>query len=169
MSDNGPPRSGGQVRADKQSVAAGGDVGAVVTGDRNAITHVYVLPSVGSPGSDTVPTELATRRIGVCHPLDLEVHHAIHLASAQEVLPTYVPREHDAHLQHIVEAARAGRSQLCVLVGESSTGKTRACWEAIQSLDTDGWRLWHPFDPTRADAAMAGLAAVGPKTPFHLA
>ncbi|TQE26190.1 ATP-binding protein [Streptomyces ipomoeae] len=99
-----------------------------------------------------------------CHPLDLEVHHAIHVAAESNELPVYVRREHDAHLQRIVDAARAGKSQLCVLVGESSTGKTRACWEAIQDLADDGWRLWHPFDPTRAEAALAGLAAVEPKT-----
>ncbi|MFF4828079.1 hypothetical protein ACFY20_34865 [Streptomyces sp. NPDC001312] len=75
-----------------------------------------------------------------------------------------MPREHDTHLQHIVRAAQGGKSQLCVLVGESSTGKTRAAWEAVQILAADEWRLWHPFDPTRAEAALAGLAAVGPKT-----
>ncbi len=27
-----------------------------------------------------------------------------------------------------------------------------------------GWRLWHPFDPTRPEAALADLARVGPRT-----
>ncbi|MFD5321415.1 tetratricopeptide repeat protein [Streptomyces sp. NPDC127098] len=53
---------------------------------------------------------------------------------------------------------------MLVLVGSSSTGKTRACWEAVQPLADLGWRLWHPFDPTRADAALAGLHQVGPRT-----
>lgn len=107
---------------------------------------------------------LTTRPIGQCHPLDLEVHHAIRIASQPGALPTYVGREHDAHLRSVVDAAINGRSQLCMLVGESSTGKTRACWEAIQRLSLEGWVLWHPYDPTRAEAALAGLAAVGPKT-----
>ncbi|MEV6735238.1 hypothetical protein [Streptomyces sp. NPDC051364] len=57
-----------------------------------------------------------------------------------------------------------GHSRIVVLVGSSSTGKTRACWEAVQPLAVDGWRLWHPFDPTRADAALEGLERVQPRT-----
>ncbi|MFF8323009.1 hypothetical protein ACF06V_38440 [Streptomyces bobili] len=53
---------------------------------------------------------------------------------------------------------------MLMLVGESSTGKTRSCWEAVQALIADEWVLWHPFDPTRSDAALAGLESVGPKT-----
>ena len=58
---------------------------------------------------------------------------------------------------------------MVTLVGGSSTGKTRACWEAIHA-ETDGkkllegWRLWHPFDPTRPEAALAGLDEIGPRT-----
>ncbi|MGW3099678.1 hypothetical protein ACWDCC_40270 [Streptomyces sp. NPDC001102] len=155
--------SGSRVQASKDSVAAGGDVGAVVTGDYNTLTHVYVLPT-GQPGEDTKQEAFSARLISKCRPLDLEVHHAIHVAAETSELPVYVAREHDIHLQRVVAAARAGQSQLCFLVGESSTGKTRACWEAIQVLAADGWRLWHPFDPTRAEAALAGLAAAGPRT-----
>ncbi len=156
-------RGVGRVSAGKGSVAAGGDVGSVVNGDHNKITHVYVAPAVGQSPVSGAPV-LSTRPIGQCHPLDLEVHHAIEVASQPSVLPTYIEREHDAHLREIVSDAASGQSRLCVLVGESSTGKTRACWEAIQQLGTEGWVLWHPFDPTRAEAALAGLAAVGPKT-----
>ena len=53
---------------------------------------------------------------------------------------------------------------MVVLVGSSSTGKTRACWEAVQPLADQGWRLWHPFDPTRAEAALADLVRVEPFT-----
>jgi hypothetical protein len=151
------------VQASKDSVAAGGDIGAVITGDHNAVTHVYLVPS-HQRDSDPHKETLTARLISECHPLDLEVHHAIHVAAEGDELPAYVLREHDVHLQHIVDAARGGKSQVCVLVGESSTGKTRACWEAIQGLAADDWRLWHPFDPTRAEAALAGLAVVGPKT-----
>jgi hypothetical protein len=151
------------VQASKESVAAGGDIDAVINGDHNTVTHVYVVPST-QPGSGTNQEAPIARLISECHPLDLEVHHAIRVAAASSELPAYVPREHDVHLRRVVDAARGGRSQLCVLVGESSTGKTRACWEAIQPLAAEGWRLWHPFDPTRAEAALAGLAAVGPKT-----
>ncbi|SOE19332.1 hypothetical protein SAMN05442782_0320 [Streptomyces sp. OK228] len=33
-----------------------------------------------------------------------------------------------------------GHSQLVVPVGESSRGKTRACWEAVRTLPPD-WRI----------------------------
>lgn len=56
-------------------------------------------------------------------------------------LPGYVRRDHD-----------------------TSTRKTRACWEAIQGLWPNGWRLWHPYHPSRAEAAVAGLDRVGPRT-----
>ncbi|MEU5002632.1 hypothetical protein [Streptomyces sp. NPDC021622] len=48
-------------------------------------------------------------------------------------------------------------------MGGSSTGKTRACWEAVQPL-SGKWRLWHPFDPDRAEAALEDLHRVGPYT-----
>jgi hypothetical protein len=53
---------------------------------------------------------------------------------------------------------------MLVLVGSSSTGKTRACWEAVQPLASEGWLLWHPFDPTRAEAALENLQNVRPRT-----
>ncbi|MET9109620.1 hypothetical protein [Streptomyces zhihengii] len=49
-------------------------------------------------------------------------------------------------------------------MGTSSTGKTRACWQAVQPLAEKGWRLWHPFDPTRVEAALEDLHRVGPRT-----
>ena len=49
-------------------------------------------------------------------------------------LPGYLPREHDELLSRVVRAAAGGRSGIAVLVGGSSTGKTRACWEALGLL-----------------------------------
>ncbi|MFF8867496.1 hypothetical protein ACF08B_36225 [Streptomyces sp. NPDC015139] len=80
------------------------------------------------------------------------------------MLPKYVPRQHDGMLADAVQEAAAGRSGMVVLVGTSSTGKTRACWEAVQPLAARGWRLWHPFDPTRAEAALEDLHRVQPCT-----
>jgi hypothetical protein len=48
-------------------------------------------------------------------------------------------------------------------VGGSSTGKTRACWEAVRSMP-DRWWLWHPIDPTRPDATARALGDVHPYT-----
>ncbi|MFE3247249.1 hypothetical protein [Streptomyces sp. NPDC059209] len=104
-------------------------------------------------------------------PHDLEVHPAGHApgthpseASGRPVLPSYVRREHDEILSQAVSDASEGRSRILVLVGTSSTGKTRACWEAVQPLAELGWWLWHPFDPTRADAALEELQRVQPRT-----
>jgi len=53
-----------------------------------------------------------------------------------------------------------------VLVGGSSTGKTRACWEALRLLRDrkPGWRLWHPIDPSRPEAVLRDLSSIGPRT-----
>lgn len=104
-------------------------------------------------------------------PHSLEVHPAGSTTNGQEagaledrVLPAYVHREHDRVLAATVQEALEGLSRMTVLVGSSSTGKTRACWEAIQPLRDTGWRLWHPFDPTRAEAALEALDRVQPRT-----
>ncbi|MFF3859317.1 helix-turn-helix domain-containing protein [Streptomyces sp. NPDC002209] len=104
-------------------------------------------------------------------PHDLEVHPAGTTLSTRDsdagpvrVLPQYVSREHDRVLADAVREAIEGRSRMVVLVGTSSTGKTRACWEAVQPLSHQGWQLWHPFDPTRADAALSDVERVRPHT-----
>ncbi|MFE1797759.1 tetratricopeptide repeat protein [Streptomyces sp. NPDC059517] len=85
-------------------------------------------------------------------------------AMGPRALPKYVERAHDRVLAEAVREATAGRSRILVLLGSSSTGKTRACWEAVQPLAEEGWLLWHPFDPTRAEAAHEDLHRIGPRT-----
>ncbi|WEH12275.1 hypothetical protein [Streptomyces sp. VNUA24] len=104
-------------------------------------------------------------------PYDLEVHRAIDLSAAElggtqvpNGLPKYVRRGHDDRLEELVDAAIEGHSGLALLVGTSSTGKTRACWEAIQRLKSKKWRLWHPLHPDRPRGALAELAQVRPRT-----
>ncbi|MET8481817.1 hypothetical protein ABZV68_32275, partial [Streptomyces clavifer] len=101
---------------------------------------------------------------------DLGVHPALDVDGARGrlgVLPAYVPREFDRQVQSVVEAAVAGRSGFVALVGDSSTGKTRALWEAVRSLP-EPWRLWHPLAPTRPAAVLAELADVAPHTVIWL-
>jgi tetratricopeptide (TPR) repeat protein len=90
------------------------------------------------------------------NPYDLEVHRAIggNESDIAPALPAYIRRAHDLQLELIANEARS-HNMLVTLVGGSSTGKTRACWEAIQSLQ--GWRLWHPLNPGRADALRNAL------------
>ncbi|MFI0968248.1 hypothetical protein ACH4S8_43975 [Streptomyces sp. NPDC021080] len=110
------------------------------------------------------------RPIAEWDPHELEVHSAGPRIArrtgtlAVQALPGYVRREHDQVLAEAVQDVTVGHSQIVVLVGSSSTGKTRACWEAVQPLAGMGWRLWHPFDPTRAASALEDLHRVGPRT-----
>ncbi|MFB7366549.1 tetratricopeptide repeat protein [Streptomyces hydrogenans] len=108
------------------------------------------------------------RPVGIfTDPFALEVHKAIEAEPARSgalpVLPTYIPRAHDTRLRAIVREAVDGRSRMVMLVGGSSTGKTRACWEALALLPKH-WRLWHPIDPSRPEAALAEMQEIGPHT-----
>ena len=114
--------------------------------------------------------EVAARPLAeVTDPFVLEVHRPVQPEDAPPglpVLPPYVPREHDQVLGQVVRAAAGGHSGIAVLVGGSSTGKTRACWEALALLrDQDPpWRLWHPIDPSGPEAALAERPGIGPRT-----
>ncbi|MFC8996248.1 hypothetical protein ACFT7U_11145 [Streptomyces rochei] len=135
------------------------------------VPELLELRRTAVEGPGTVATGGPGRPIQDWDPHLLEVHPAGLARSssglgtaAGRVLPGYVAREHDAVLAEAVRDAAAGRSRIVVLVGSSSTGKTRACWEAVRSLAEKGWRLWHPFDPTRAEAALEDLHRVRPRT-----
>ena len=104
---------------------------------------------------------------------DLEVHRAFvpdGLQSSLPALTAYVLREHDRKLADVMQAAAGGFSRIAGLVGDSSTGKTRACWEALGLLRErpEQWRLWHPIDPTRPEAALDELSSIGPRTVIWL-
>ncbi|MEU4038647.1 hypothetical protein, partial [Streptomyces collinus] len=102
----------------------------------------------------------------VTDPFHLEVHHSIGTEVAGlPKLPAYVEREHDRVLAGVVAQAAAGTSRIAVLVGGSSTGKTRTCWEALRLLraQDEPWRLWHP-DPTQPDTVLTELANLAPHT-----
>ncbi|MER6108741.1 tetratricopeptide repeat protein [Streptomyces hirsutus] len=130
-------------------------------------------------GATESPASMLGRPIEEWDPHDLEVHPAsavpepdpersglIGMNRPDRVpsLPSYVRRPHDEELAAVIAATANGYSRMVVLVGSSSTGKTRACWEAVQPLVVEGWRLWHPFDPTRAEAVLADLERVAPRT-----
>jgi hypothetical protein len=100
---------------------------------------------------------------------DLEIHRPVQPdtpAPDLPPLPVYVARDHDSALERVVMAAARGSSGIAVLVGGSSTGKTRACWEAVRLLRDrpEAWRLWHPIDPSRPEAVLSELPSIGPYT-----
>ena len=102
-------------------------------------------------------------------PFALDVHRAIDVDALKTFpeLPKYIGRAHDDKLNQMVEQAAAGHSRVVVLVGESSTGKTRACWEAIHQQLLKDWQLWHP-DPTRLDEEVSALDKIQPRTVIWL-
>ncbi len=123
-----------------------------------------VRDALAQPGSDVT---VAGRPLEeVTDPFALEVHRPVQPEDAPPglpLLPPYVRREHDEVLGQVVSAAADGRSGIAVLVGGASTGKTRACWQALGLLrDQDpSWRLWHPIDP---QGALSELPGVEPRT-----
>lgn len=92
-------------------------------------------------------------------PFALEVHESIspHGATPVSQLPLYVRRQHDGELEKVVDQSLTGDSALAVLLGNSSTGKTRSAWEQVQRLPGH-WRLWQPISP---DELLADLPALG--------
>ncbi|MEU5810923.1 helix-turn-helix domain-containing protein [Streptomyces sp. NPDC047718] len=135
------------------------------------VHELLELQRIAAEESGTVTTGGLGRPIGEWEAHDLEVHPAGpgRTVSGSETLavrrlPGYVSREHDRVLADAVRDAAVGRNRLVILVGSSSSGKTRACWEAVQPLADHGWLLWHPFDPTRAQAALEDLHLVQPRT-----
>ncbi|MEU8382799.1 tetratricopeptide repeat protein [Streptosporangium sp. NPDC048865] len=98
-------------------------------------------------------------------PFSLGVRRAIGAGAkaGADDLPVYVPRPHDDRLASVVRRAAAGRSAVVMLVGDSSTGKTRACWEAVRLLP-GGWRLWHPAGSGRPETALPALGSLAPRT-----
>ncbi|MFE7077355.1 hypothetical protein ACFU96_45470, partial [Streptomyces sp. NPDC057620] len=103
----------------------------------------------------------------VTDPFHLEVKRAIEAPRASlPPLPAYVPREHDQALATVVDQAADGENGIAVLVGESSTGKTRALWEALNRLRTrdEPWRLWHPIDPQRPTTPLTEMTHLPPYT-----
>lgn len=86
-----------------------------------------------------------------------EVHRPVDVAGAVPgALPLYVRRAHDEVLRSVVSQAAGGVSRMVVLVGESSSGKTRACWEAVAQLPP-GWRVWQPLSPSPSQALAYAL------------
>ncbi|MFE2755591.1 hypothetical protein ACFXGA_26670 [Actinosynnema sp. NPDC059335] len=103
-------------------VQAGSIVGGV---------HVHARHAAPSP----------SRPITGWHPFDLDVHRAVAVGGAGlPDLPAYLPREHDREPAAVLAAKRTA---MVVLTGESSTGKTRALYEAV-TAEPATWPLLHP-------------------------
>ncbi len=110
----------------------------------------------------------ASRVVAEWDALQLGVHRAITADSAaDQALPeltTYVRRAHDDRLQELL--ATPVRPVMVVLVGGSSTGKTRAAFEAVRQC-LPGWSLLRPVDAADLLGQLTS-GAVGPHTVLWL-
>jgi tetratricopeptide (TPR) repeat protein len=137
----------------------------------NIHLHVEVADgrTVGGVAEEQRPVLAGQPLEQVTDPFALGVHPVIDADAGipgLAALPFYVRRAHDAIVEKTVRRAAAGASAIAVLVGSSSAGKTRTCWEALAPLrEAGGWRLWRPAD---AGTALGELGQVTARTVIWL-
>lgn len=148
--------------------------GVALRGDPPAPSAVVVGQHVERPGAErltqaaqvqalTAHTAMRSDVIGELKPSDalrLEVHPAVDAdvgSGALAALPPYIARPDgvDGRLRSMV-AESANGSRLVMVVGGSSTGKTRVCWEAVRA-ELPSWRIVHPLAPDRPAALLRAL------------
>jgi hypothetical protein len=119
-----------------------------------------------SPGGGAAPSgarparDWGAQRLGVHRAISADA------APGQAVpeLTVYVQRKHDAQLRELLSAPTG--PVMAVLVGGSSTGKTRAAFEAVRQCLAD-WSLLRPLDAADLLDQLRG-GAVGPQTVLWL-
>jgi hypothetical protein len=84
-------------------------------------------------------------RFATASPRELGIHSAITTTDSEDELPKYVQRDFDFRLRTALAANGNERGCFVVLVGGSSTGKTRSLYEAVYDLVPDWW-LVHPAE-----------------------
>jgi hypothetical protein len=147
-------------------------IAAFLTGTAAAVSLVaWSTRSAGKRAPDFSRPRLVS--LAEADPFALEVKRPLEAVAARPQMPaltSYVRRDHDTKLVELAKAATRGESQIAVVYGESSTGKTRACWEMLAPLRaaSPAWRLWHPIDPAPSIALLAGLPLIGPRTVIWL-
>jgi hypothetical protein len=84
-------------------------------------------------------------RVDMAIPRELGIHSAAPMVGSDDDLPTYVEREFDFQLRTALATNLPDRGSFVVMVGGSSTGKTRSLYEAIYQLVPE-WGLVQPAD-----------------------
>ncbi|MDY7086280.1 MAG: hypothetical protein SYR96_14360 [Actinomycetota bacterium] len=102
-----------------------------------------MLTRIGAlgPGGGTQPLDRV--RVDEAMPRDLGIHNAITASDADDDLPTYVERDFDFKLRAAL-TPNAGRGPFVVMLGSSSTGKTRSLYEAVREIYPDWWLIQPP-------------------------
>jgi hypothetical protein len=130
-------------------------VAAVVVAVLGSCPGLY-LAWAAVPGAVGPPADgLARgRRVIQWDPADLGIHRAI----GGGPVPAYMGRPHDNLLAALLDPVVA-QGRLVVVRGGSSTGKSRAAYEAVRGCLPD-WRLDYPLDVAalarRLDAGVSG-------------
>jgi RNA polymerase sigma factor (sigma-70 family) len=94
-----------------------------------------------------------SRPITKWNPFDLAIHHSLATSQGLPTLPAYFHRRHDDELDDALSDPIL--SVMIVLVGSSSTGKTRALYEAIhRHAALRQWPLIYPQDARDLDRAF---------------
>jgi hypothetical protein len=117
------------------------------------LAYLAVPGVISQPGPADAGKTARGRLVTQWNPLDLGMHKVI----GGGPLTAYVTRPHDELLRAVMDPSVTA-SRLVVLSGGSSTGKTRAAWEAVASRLPD-WQLDYPHNPAalreRLDAGVA--------------
>lgn len=124
------------------------------------VEHHHHHPRAPDP-PDTSPLGTALDDLTPADAHTFEVHEVADPTGGDGLppLPPYLYRSDvDDPLRAAVREA-GHTSGLVLLVGGSSVGKTRACWEAVHAELPGHWRLWHPLSPTRPEALKKALRA----------
>ena len=128
-----------------------------VPGNRTAGTvkqHLLDDLAAGPPEPAAAEKPTRGRPVAQWDPVELGVHQVI----GGGPMPAYVRRPHDELLRAVLDPA-VPASRLVVVRGGSSTGKTRAAYEAVADRLAD-WQLDYPLDPgALAERLEAGIPA----------
>jgi hypothetical protein len=120
-----------------------------ILGTLPALYLAYMAVRVARPQESSVAVEPAHGRPAArWDPVDLGVHKVI----GGGPMPPYVRRPHDDLLLAVLDPA-VSASRLVVVRGGSSTGKTRAAYEAVMARLAD-WHLDYPLDPGALKARL---------------
>ncbi len=127
----------------------GDDTGATsnsVPGEAGTVLQAGSIGEVHLHSPPTTAKRLQRRPIHAWDPFALQVHRALAVTGTTESLPSlpgYLRRPHDDELEAELRDVTANR--LIVMVGGSSTGKTRALFEAVTRHEAlRHWGLVYP-------------------------
>ncbi|WP_173082627.1 hypothetical protein [Phytohabitans rumicis] len=98
----------------------------------------------------TVHRVISVNRFDTASPRDLGIHSAIITPDTTDELPAYIERDFDFRLRAALTNEGPTRGCFVILVGGSSTGKTRSLYEAIHEVAPN----WHLVQPAETEELL---------------